>query len=204
MKGKFIVIEGGLGCGKTTQINLLKNKLKKWKFYREPGSTDFGEKIRDAVQGLHNYSVNEYAAFLAYSSSRANLVRDVIIPELNRGGNNVVLDRYWFTTYAYQSIGGVPKKIIREVNKIATNNLLPDLVIFYDLDPKIGIMRKKDNKDIDRYDTKEIDFHKKARKNYKELSKVFKNIWVSIDASKSINEIHEETMQILKKRKILV
>jgi len=202
MKGKFIVIEGGLGCGKTTQINLLKKKLTKFKFYREPGSTDFGEKIRDAVQGLHDYSVNEYAAFLAYSSSRANLIREVITPEMNKG-KNIILDRYWFTTYAYQSIGGVSKKIIREVNKIATDNLLPDLVIFYDLDPKVGIMRKKGNKDVDRYDLKEIDFHKKARENYKELSKIYKNIWVTIDASKTIENIHNQTMRLIKERRII-
>jgi len=202
-KGKFVVIEGGLGCGKTTQISLLKKKLKKFNFYREPGSTVFGEKVRDAVQGLHNYTVNEHAAFLAYTSSRANLVREVIIPDIKKG-KNVILDRYWFTTYAYQSIGGVPKENIRQVNKIATNNLLPDLIIFFDLDPKIGIARKKGNKDIDRYDLKEIDFHKKARKNYKELAEIFGRRWVTIDASRSIDEIHQEVLKTLKKRKIIL
>lgn len=202
MKGKFIVIEGGLGCGKTTQISLLKKKLKNWEFYREPGGTKFGEMVRDAVQGLNNYLVDEFAAFLAYSASRANLVRGVITPKLKKG-KNIILDRYWFSTYAYQSIGGVSKKEIEEISKIATGNLLPDLVIFYDLDPIIGINRKKGNHDVDRYDVKEIDFHEKVRRNYKELSKKFSKIWVTIDAEKTIEEIHEETYKIIKEKKLI-
>jgi dTMP kinase len=201
-KGKFVVIEGGLGCGKTTQISILQKKLKKWQFYREPGGTQFGEMVREAVQGLNNYLVDEFAAFLAYSSSRANLVRGVIQAKLNKG-KNIILDRYWFSTYAYQSIGGVSKKEIIEISKIATGKLLPDLVIFYDLDPKIGIKRKRGNKDADRYDVKEIDFHKKVRRNYKELAKKYKKIWVTIDASKSIDEINRETLKVLKERKII-
>jgi len=202
MKGKFIVIEGGLGCGKTTQISLLKKKLKKWEFYREPGGTKFGEMVRDAVQGLNNYLVDEFAAFLAYSSSRANLIRGIITPKLIKG-KNIILDRYWFSTYAYQSIGGVSKKEIEEISNIATGKLLPNLVIFYDLDPKIGIQRKKGSKDADRYDIKEIEFHKKVRKNYKELSKKFSKIWITIDASKTIEEIHAETLKVLKDKKII-
>ena len=109
-RGKFVVIEGGVGCGKTTQLNLLKKDLKKnWEFYREPGSTEFGEKVRDAVQGLHNYEVEEYASMFGYSAARANLIRGVIIPKL-KSGVNILLDRYWYSTYAYQGSNGHPKE----------------------------------------------------------------------------------------------
>ncbi|MFC1626032.1 dTMP kinase, partial [Patescibacteria group bacterium] len=96
-KGKFIVIEGGVGSGKTTKIDLLKKYLGKgWEFYREPGGTEYGEKVRDAVQGLYSYPVDGHAALFGYSAARANLIRGVIIPKL-RKGINIVLDRYWYS-----------------------------------------------------------------------------------------------------------
>lgn len=200
-KGKFIVVEGGVGCGKTTQVELLKKNLKGWEFYYEPGSTEYGEKVRDAVQGLHNYKVEEYAAMLGYLSARANLVRGVIIPKLNKG-KNIILDRYWYSTYAYQSSNGVSEKTIELISKIATNNLEPDIVIFYDLDPRIGMERKSGHKDSDRYDIKSIEFHKRVRRSYHELGRKIGKRWKIIDASKSIEEIHQKTLDLLKRYKI--
>ncbi len=200
-KGKFIVIEGGVACGKSTQVELLKKKFPKWKYFYEPGSTEFGEKIRDAVQGLHNYKVDAHASMYAYVSSRANLIRGVIIPLLKKG-KTVVLDRYWYSTYAYQSSEGISKNFIIEINKIATNNLIPDLVIHYDLDPKIGFARKSKKQNLDRYDVKKTVFHNKVRRNYLELSKMYPKIWKVIDASKTIPEVHDKTIAILKKAHI--
>mgnify|MGYP001570323697 FL=1 len=201
-KGKLLVIEGGVGCGKTTQIELLKKKLKGWEFYREPGSTEYGEKVRDAVQGLHSYKVEEYAAMFGYMAARANLIRGVIIPKLSKG-KNIILDRYWYSTYAYQGSNGASKKIIEQVSKIAVDSLKPDLIIFYNLDPKIGMKRKAGNKDSDRYDVKKVNFHDKVRRSYKELRKKIGKTWNVIDASKSIEEVHQETLKLLKKYKMI-
>lgn len=202
-RGKFVVIEGGVGCGKTTQLNLLKKNLKKgWEFYREPGSTEFGEKVRDAVQGLHNYEVEEYASMFGYSAARANLIRGVIIPKLN-SGINILLDRYWYSTYAYQGSNGASKKTIELVSKIATDNLKPDLVLFFDLDPKIGMARKDGREDSDRYDIKKVDFHNKVRRSYHQLGKKVGRVWKKIDTSKSIEDVHSDTISILKKNKII-
>lgn len=200
--GKLLVIEGGVGCGKTTQIALLKKELKGWEFYREPGSTEYGEKVRDAVQGLHSYKVEEYAAMFGYMAARANLIRGVIIPKLLKG-KNIILDRYWYSTYAYQGSNGANKKIIEQVSKIAVGSLKPDLVIFYDLSPKIGMKRKAGHKDSDRYDVKKIDFHNKVRRSYRQLGKKIGKIWKSVDASKSIEEVHEETLKLLKKYRMI-
>ncbi len=196
------MIEGGVGCGKTTQIKFLKKDLKGWEFYREPGSTKFGEKVRDAVQGIHNYNVEEYAAMFGYSAARANLIRGVVIPKLKKG-INIALDRYWYSTYAYQGSNGASKKTIEKMSKIATDGLKPNLVIFYDLDPKVGMKRKSGHQDSDRYDIKELKFHKKVRIGYHELAKKVGRIWKTIDASKSIDEVHAETQKLLKKYKIV-
>jgi dTMP kinase len=201
-RGKFVVIEGGVGSGKTTQLSLLKKDLKKgWEYYREPGSTEFGEKVRDAVQGLHNYEVEEYASMFGYSAARANLIRGLIIPKLKKG-INILLDRYWYSTYTYQGSNGASKKVIEKISKIATNDLKPDLVLFFDLDPKIGMARKDGQADADRYDVKEITFHNKVRRSYNELGKKLGRRWKKIDASKSIDEVHEEALKLLKKSKI--
>lgn len=197
------MIEGGVGCGKTTQLALLKKDLKKgWKFYREPGSTKFGEKVRDAVQGLHNYEVDEYASMFGYSAARANLIWGVITPKIKKGVN-IILDRYWYSTYAYQGSNGASKKVIELVSKIATDNLKPNLVIFYDLNPKVGMARKSGRMDSDRYDIRELEFHLKVRRNYKQLGKKLGRVWESVDASRSIEEVHQETLKLLKRYKII-
>lgn len=201
-RGKFVVIEGGVGCGKTTQTELLKKDLKGWKFYREPGSTPYGEKVRDAVQGLHNYQVEEYAAMFGYSACRANLIRGVVIPELKKG-KNVLLDRYWYSTYAYQGSGGASKEIIKTISKIATDDLIPDLVFFYDLNPKVGMKRKDGREDADRYDVKELNFHNKVRKSYHELGRILGSRWKVIDADRTIEKIHDETLQIFQREKLI-
>lgn len=202
-KGMFIVIEGGVGSGKSTLFNKLKRRFKSWKFYREPGSTPFGERIRKAVQGCYNYPVDKYAAFFAYSSARANLVRGKIQIDL-KNGDNVVLDRYWFSTYAYQGTEGVDKKDIISVSKNATNGLMPDLIIHLDQDPKIGILRKLGRRDADRYDLKELKFHREIRKNYLELAKLFKNKWKIIDATQSKENVFKDALEILNKFHIVL
>ena len=202
-KGKLLVIEGGVGCGKTTQIGLLKKDLKGWEFFREPGSTEYGEKVRDAVQGIHNYQVEEYAAMFGYMAARANLIRGVIIPKLLKG-KNIVLDRYWYSTYAYQGSNGANKRTIEQISKIAVDNLKPDLVIFYDLDPKVGMKRKAGHKDSDRYDVKKVNFHRKVRMSYRQLGKKMRRTWKTVDALKSIDEVHQETLILLKKCKIVI
>lgn len=202
-KGKLIVIEGGSGSGKTTQIRYLKKELKGWEFYREPGSTTFGEKVRNAVQSLrHGYEVDDYAAMFGYSAARANLIRGVIIPKLKKGVN-IVLDRYWYSTYAYQGSDGASKKIIEKISKIATDNLKPNLVIFYDLNPVIGMKRKSGRKDADRHDVKGLAFHKKVRRSYHQLAKKIGRIWKTVDAENSIEEVRSDTLNLLKKYKIL-
>lgn len=202
-RGKFVVIEGGVGCGKTTQSEILQKYLKKgWEFYREPGSTEFGEKVRDAVQGLYDFEVEAYASMFGYSAARANLIRGLIIPKLKKG-KNILLDRFWYSTYSYQGSDGASKKVIETVSKIATDGLQPDLTLFFDLDPEIGMKRKSGHKDLDRHDVKKIDFHKKVRRNYKQLGKKIGKKWVSIDASKTVEEVQQSVLNSLKRFKII-
>jgi len=201
-RGKFVVLEGGVGCGKSTQEKLLREGLPYWEFYREPGGTPFGEKIRDAVQGLHGYDVDRIASLFAYSSSRANLIRGVVIPRLEDGAN-VLLDRFWYSTFAYQGTEGVSKLLIWGVSLVATRGLKPNMVLHYELSPEVGKTRKEGRHDADRYDLKGVDFHQKVRKNYLLLSKLYPGIWKTIDASQPIEKVFEDSMNALKAQGIV-
>ena len=195
---RLIILEGGSGVGKTTVTKGLRELLPPdWSFYREPGGTGFGDAMRDAVQGIHDYDVDPLAAFMAYSASRANLVALEILPVLGKG-MGVVVDRWWYSSYAYQGGDKVDKELITSVSMAVTRGLVPGVVLHYDLLPEIGMARKKGCADIDRFDMKELDFHRRVRDAYLELSQKFPDFWRVIDASQTPGKVFADTVNILK------
>jgi len=195
----FVVIEGGSGSGKTTAVRGVESKLEGWRFYREPGGTDFGELVRRAVQDIQGIEIDPMASFMAYCASRANLVRTEIIPVLEglRSGKGVMLDRYWYSSYAYQGGEGVEKEVIVQVSKIVTGNLVPSLVLHYDLAPELAMIRKKGCADIDRYDMKELAFHTRVREAYLELAYTYRDFWRVIDASQPVEVVLGDSLRVL-------
>lgn len=198
IRGKLLVFEGGAGSGKTTQIGRLhKERMSEWQFYREPGGTAYGEAIRQAVQGIETqYKVEPYAQMFAYASTRANLIRGVVIPALE-AGYNVGLDRYWYSSFAYQGAEGVNRLIIWAVNMVATKGLKPNLVLHYDLNPAVGMNRKKGSADLDKYDMASLAEYEKRRANYSILARIYSDVWRRIDASKSIEEVYADSVAVL-------
>jgi len=196
----FVVAEGGSGVGKTTAIEGIKKELNDWKFFREPGGTAYGEAIREAVQGHCEWEIDPMASLFGYTAARANLINTEIFPILegNKQGEGVFLDRYWFSTYAYQGNEKVDREIIVSVSKIATKGLLPDLVLHYDLLPELAMKRKSGCSDADRYDMKELEFHKRVREAYLELAVKYSDFWRVIDASKSKEEVLADSLGALK------
>ncbi|HOX95806.1 MAG TPA: dTMP kinase [Candidatus Woesebacteria bacterium] len=200
-KKPFVVAEGGSGVGKTTAVEGIKNELPNWKFFREPGGTDFGEAMRDAVQMHKDWEIDPIASMFGYSASRANLVMTKVLPivEGKVEADGVFLDRYWYTTYTYQGGGEkIDREIIIAVSKIATKGLNPDLVLHYDLLPELAIARKTGCSDVDRYDMKELDFHRRARDAYLELSHMFPDFWKVIDASQSKEKVLADSLNTMK------
>jgi dTMP kinase len=184
-KKPLLVVEGGSGSGKTTAIN---------------GISEYGELLRTAVQETHGIEIDPMAAFLTYSASRANLVNLEVMPILDglKEGKGVLLDRFWFSSYAYQSSEKVDKAIIIAVSKIATGGLIPDLVLHYDLAPELAMIRKADCTDKDRYDMKELEFHARVRDAYLELSIKFPDFWRVIDVSQSKEKVLSDSLEILR------
>ncbi len=196
----FVVAEGGSGVGKTTAVEGIKKELEGWKFFREPGGTEFGEAMREAVQQHNDWEIDPMASLFGYSAARANLINMEVIPILegSKPGRGVFLDRYWFSTFAYQGSERVDREIILAVSKMATNGLLPDLVLHFDLLPELAMQRKSCCSDTDRYDVKELEFHKRVREAYLELAENFPDFWRVIDASQSKEKVLIDSLSVLK------
>src|SRR3989344_4131778 len=197
----LIAFEGGEGSGKGTQIHLLQKYLKKRGFdvisIVEPGGTSAGKAIRDILLHRSDLNLNGITEAFLFSASRAQQIREITQPALEEG-QIVISDRSFYSTYAYQGYArGLDMKNLRELTKIAVGNIRPDAVILLDLPPEIGIARKNDQNEINRLDKEEMDFHKKVRKGFLELSANDPKLWKVIDATKSIAEIHEEIKSIL-------
>ena len=204
MKGKFIVIEGIDGCGKTTQID----ELSKWLpnsglikkdsqliTTREPGGSLLGEKIRGLIlDNNENNMPSSLAELLLYSADRAEHVSKIISPALN---NNdwVISDRFSDSTLAYQGYGrNINIEIIKNIESIVCQGEYPDLTFFLEISPEESILRRK-NQIPDRMESEGIRFLEKVNEGFKVIAKE-KN-WTVISASQNIKTISNQIKETL-------
>ena len=192
-KGLFISFEGVDGCGKTTQIKLLRDKLlsedDRVELVREPGGIKISEEIRKILLSPNNLSMNFQTEALLMIASRAQLTFDLIIPLLEKG-NIVLADRFSDSTLAYQ--GGGRKldiNMLKLINNFATKNLVPDLTFLIDISPD-DAMKRANISSPDRIESAGIDFQNKVRKTYLDLAKEFSHRFIVLDGYKSVNSIH--------------
>lgn len=200
----FITFEGIDYSGKSTQAKLLYDYFQSRKIrtllLREPGGTKISEKIREILLNRDHLEMLPITEFLLFSASRAQLVNEVIKPNLNKGVV-VICDRYYDSSTAYQGYGGkVNIKKIFEVNDFATANLLPDLTFLIDISPKKAFERAKGKNNFDRIENKKHAFYYRVRKGFKEIADKNKRRFVIVDGSKNIDEIHSEIIQIVNKK----
>lgn len=197
MAGLFITMEGTDGSGKSTQIDLLREYLERKKFdvilVREPGSTEIGEKIREILLNPENQSMGKVTEALLYASSRAQLVHEVIIPNLKKG-SIVLCDRYVDSSLVYQGTArGLGTNLVKNINDIATGKLMPDITFFLDIPPTEALSRKKEQKELDRLESEKLHFHNQVYGAYKKLAQENTAI-KKIDATKSIKIIHSKVV----------
>jgi dTMP kinase len=174
----FITFEGGEGSGKSTQIRLTTAYLQKnghnVLVTREPGGTPIGNQIRGVLlENMENTEMNARTELLLFCASRAQLVAEVIVPHLKSGGI-VLCDRYTDSTYAYQGYGhGLNLEALRNVIDFATGSLRPDLTLYLDITPEAGLRRRASGmmfgEEWNRLDDKEMAFHQRVYKGYREL-----------------------------------
>lgn len=202
----FITFEGPDGAGKSTIIKLVHEKLLQDGFNivltREPGGTPIAEKIRDIILDNSNQALDARTEALLYAASRRQHLVEKIWPALKEG-KVVLCDRFLDSSLAYQGGGrNLGVENVLNINLFATENTYPDLTLFFDVSPEVGLARvSKDKKRVaDRLDNENENFHDKVYKTFKEIIEQNKNRIVVIDASKSIDEVVETTYKIIKER----
>lgn len=191
----FITFEGIDFCGKSTQVELLKNyfeeKGKSVQVIREPGGTEISEKIREILLDKKNNKMFMETELLLFSASRAQLVREKIIPFLEKG-EIVISDRFHDSSTAYQGFGrGLPIDSVLSVHKLAIGNTIPDLTFIIDIPVEVAVKRKaeKTHQELDRIEVSSNDFFEKVRNGYLTLAEKEKRFKV-IDGTQSIETIH--------------
>ncbi|OGW37528.1 MAG: dTMP kinase [Nitrospirae bacterium RBG_13_39_12] len=201
MKGIFISFEGIEGTGKTVQSKLLYQYLIK-KGYgviltEEPGGTRIGLKIRELLLSIENKDMTSITELLLYNASRAQHIKEVILPAMKKGAI-VITDRFTDSTVAYQGYGrGIDLNLIDSIEKTVTNGLKPDITIMLDLDAETGLKRNKGINKIDRLELEDIKFHKLVRNGYLEIAAKEPQRIKLTDASEDIEEIHRKIVNIV-------
>ncbi len=198
--GKFIVIDGPDGCGKSTQTKLLVEWLRAnnvdVETYRDPGTTAIGEKIRQILLNPEHIEMCTRTELLLYMAARAQLWQQEIKPALQQG-KCVVLDRWLSSTCAYQGYAG--DFGIEKVINIANDSLervWPDLTIALDIDLETASLRM--GSEPDRMEQKSAKYHQRVRDGFLKLAEQLQN-FVVVDASTEIQKIHQKIVEITRK-----
>lgn len=204
-KGLFISFEGSEGCGKSTQIGRLAARLRdagrEVVLLREPGGTPIGEKIRDLLQyDASAAAMKPETELLLFAASRAQLVRELIRPAVDRGAV-VLCDRFLDSTTVYQGVArALDGKDVAAINAFAVGKTLPDLTLLLDLDAAEGRRRAASrNGPVDRMEQEKEEFYEAVRQGYLVLADENKGRIAVIDASAEIDEVEGLVTAALRK-----
>ncbi len=194
MEKILITMEGPDGAGKSTQIELLKiyfeNQGKKVLVTRDPGGTIISEAVRGVILNKEFTEMAPVTELLLYASARAQLVAEVILPELEKG-TVVICDRFVDSNAVYQGIArGLGVDMVYAVNQYALQGVEPLLTIHLDLSAEEGIKRKKNQAELDRMELEGISFHQMVVEGYRTLANQNTDRIVTIDATLPVEEIH--------------
>lgn len=197
----FVTFEGCEGVGKSTQLALLKDYLKKTGqeavYVREPGSTEISEKIRSIILDPENTAMTAQTETLLYAAARAQLVAEVIRPALD-AGKTVICDRYVDSSVAYQGYArGLGVDFVAKINSYALENAVPDVTVFIDLRPSASF--RSVSRD-DRLEREEESFHDKVYEGYIAQSKASNGRFVMIKPEKDKFDTHRKILAALRER----
>ncbi|KRL66438.1 dTMP kinase [Companilactobacillus versmoldensis] len=207
MTGIFISFEGPDGAGKTTALQNLLPQLKaatdqEIVVSREPGGSPIAEKIRNIILDVNDESMDAGTEALLYAAARRQHLVDVILPTLQ--ANKVMLsDRFVDSSIAYQGGGRqLGTKEVASINDFAIDGHLPDLTIYFDVSPEVGLSRiKKDHADqMDRLEQESIKFHQRVHDSYLKLVKENPQRIVTIDAEQAPKQVVDDALAAIKQR----
>lgn len=200
-QGKFIVIEGIEGAGKSSAIDVVKSFLadKGVDFVstREPGGTPLAESLRDIVKSAnHDEIVTQETELLLMYAARSQLLANKIYPALHEG-KWVIGDRHNLSSRAYQGGGRqFDDNIMESIEKITLNGFKPDLTLYLDISPEQGLTRAKARGELDRIELEKIDFFHRVRNKYCEIANEDPSI-ITIDAGQEMMKVHSDIKEKL-------
>ena len=202
-KGFLVSLEGPEGAGKTSVLEalipILEDRGIEVLSTREPGGGLIGEKIREVILDPSHTEMDPKTELLLYIASRRQHLVEKVLPAL-AAGKLVIMDRFIDSSVAYQGFGrGLDIEAIDWLNEFATDGLKPDLTLYFDIEVEEGLARIAANSDreINRLDMEGLDLHRKVRQGYLSLLEKEANRIVKIDASLSLDQVIENTQELL-------
>jgi len=201
LKGKFIVLDGPDGAGKSTQVALLADAIEKAgtavAVWRDPGGTAIGDKIRAILLDEANTTMTVRCEALLYMASRAQLYAERIAPALAEG-KCVLCDRWLSSTVAYQAVAGnIGAAAVLQIAQAALERTWPDLTVIIDLPCELGLQRSGPRPD--RMEQKALDYHRRVREAFVELGRCgsIEGKIAVVDGGGSREEVHQGVLEAL-------
>jgi dTMP kinase len=200
-KGLFIVLEGGEGVGKTTNMAFIQQYLQQnnisFAYSREPGGTEIAESIRELILQKHSEAMSPMAEILLVFAARAQHLAEKIKPTLAKG-EWLVCDRFTDATYAYQGGGrGLSKALISELEQTVQGDLRPDCTIILDASVEVGRARATARAELDRMESEEAAFHQRVREAYLERAQQRPDKYAVINAEQSLEQVQSDIKKVL-------
>ncbi|MBJ7670815.1 dTMP kinase [Weissella confusa] len=194
----FISIEGTDGAGKTTLIEGLKRIFKDESvlFTREPGGTKLGEKIREMLLAQNDLRIDGVSEVYLFAAARRQHVNEVILPNLKENVT-VVSDRFLDSSIAYQGAGRkLGEDLVKDINKGAVNGVEPDLTIFLDISPEVGIERIHQGRinEINQLDNESLDFYYRVKSSYAKIIEDNPDRFFIVDAEQSEEKVLKDVV----------
>lgn len=205
-KGVFITIEGGEGAGKSTLIDQLSNKIlqrgKSVLMTREPGGIPIAEQIRAVILDRSNITMDARTEALLYAAARRQHLVEKVVPALEQG-HIVICDRFVDSSLAYQGHArGLGMEEVWAINQFAIQDLMPDLTIYMDVSPEVGLERiaQASEREINRLDLEKHSFHEKVREGYMQLLRQNPDRIVLVNAEQSQEMVFDDVLQAIDDR----
>ncbi|KMK90527.1 dTMP kinase [Rossellomorea marisflavi] len=204
MNGSFITVEGPEGAGKSTVLAVLAKRLEEdgvpVVITREPGGIKIAEQIREVILHTENTEMDERTEALLYAAARRQHLVEKVLPAL-REGKVVLCDRFIDSSLAYQGKArGIGMRAIEEINAFAIEDHMPDLTLYFDIEPEEGLNRINQHKgrEVNRLDLESVGFHHKVREGYLELVNKYPNRIQVVDASPDVTVVSDAAYDIVK------
>ncbi len=198
MNKRFITIEGGEGCGKSTLCTLLSERLNERDIdhivTREPGGVESSERIRDVIM---NHEIDKKTEVLLFAAARNEHLKEKVIPALE-DNKVVVCDRYIDSSLAYQGHAqGLGIDAVLGINQYAIENFFPSVTFWLDMEPKDALARITNEREINRFDQKALDFHDKVREGYQILAKRYPERIIKLDGNLPTEELVLQVLDVI-------